>query len=202
MYELYYLPGACSLVTQVVLRELNQEVKIIDKSKVSNFAAINPIGSVPVLIDDNNVLTEGAAIMLHLLKKHHSSLLPEQNDAYQNAVQDIMFANATMHPAYSKLFFIEQNISDENAKRHAFNSAVDSINKLWKTVEDKLYDKKFFGGDSPSVADIMLAVYSRWGTFFPVDITFGTRTHKMLAAVQSMPSFEKSLQAESKASAA
>ena len=28
MYRLYYLPGACSLATQVVLHELNQAVEI------------------------------------------------------------------------------------------------------------------------------------------------------------------------------
>lgn len=201
MYELYYLSGACSLATQVVLRELNQEVKIIDKTKVDNFNSINPVGSVPVLIDGNKVLTEGAAIMLHLLKKHNSSLMPKSDDGYQKALQEIMFANATVHPAYSKLFFIAQHITDESAKRDAFNEAANSISQLWKVVENKLDNKPFLGGDTISTADIMLTVYSRWGAFFPVDITFGEQTRKMFAAVEAMPSFKKSVEAESITSA-
>jgi glutathione S-transferase len=196
MYELYFLPGACSLATQVVLRELGQEVKIINRQQVEGFEAINPIGSVPVLVDDGAVLTEGAAIMTYLLKKHRSPLLPSGGAEYQAALQDIMFANATMHPAYSKLFFIAQNVTDEKTKRGIFDAAAESIRKLWDVVESKLSDRQYLGGDHPSAADIMLAVYSRWGDYFPVDISFGARTREMLAAVQSMPSFVRSVQAE------
>jgi glutathione S-transferase len=196
VYTLYYSQGACSVATQVVLRELGQEVNIIDVAKLNDFKTINPVGSVPVLIDGNNTLTEGAAIMLHILNKHKSSLFPENENDRQQAIQHIMFANATMHPAYGRLFFLGQNISDEKAQQVAFNVAADSINQLWQVVENQLANKNFLGGDTPSAADIMLAVYSRWGGYFPVVITFGEKTSKMLSAVQAMPSFKKTDEAE------
>jgi len=199
MYTLYYSQGACSVATQVVLRELGQDVKIIDAQQDDNFKTINPVGAVPALIDGDKVLTEGAAIMLHILNKHKSSFFPE-NDR-QQAIQDIMFANATMHPAYGRLFFLAQNISDEKVKQETLNTAADSINQLWKIVEDKLSNKSFLGGDSPSAADIMLAVYSRWGTYFPVDIIIGDKATKMLKAVQAMPNFIKTDEAEQLTSA-
>lgn len=199
MYTLYYSQGACSVATQVVLRELGQDVKIIDVKKDDSFKAVNPVGAVPVLIDGDKTLTEGAAIMLHILNKHHSSLFPK-NDR-QQATQDIMFANATMHPAYGRLFFLAQNISDEKVKQEALNAAAESINELWQVVENKLASTSFLGGDSPSAADIMLAVYSRWGTYFPVDIVIGDKTTKMLNAVQAMPNFIKTDEAEQVASA-
>lgn len=196
MYTLYYSQGACSVATQVVLRELGQELNIIDVAKLNDFKAINPVGSVPVLIDGNNTLAEGAAIMLHILNKHKNSLFPDNENDRQQAIQNIMFANATMHPAYSRLFFLEQNVSDEKSKNEAFNAAANSINQLWKVVEKQLTNKNFLGGDSPSPADIMLAVYSRWGAYFPVDITFGEKTSRMLNAVQAMPNFKKTDEAE------
>lgn len=196
MYKLYYMQGACSLATQVVLHELGQAVQIIDTNNVDNFTAINPVGSVPVLVDHDKSLTEGAAIMLYLLNKHENSLIPTSGEERQKAIEEIMFANATMHPAYSKLFFIAQNISDENAKLEAFNAATKNINSLWKVVENKLEKKETAGTYSLSAADIMLAVYSTWGQHFPVDITFGERVAKMLTAVQSMPSFKKAVEAE------
>jgi glutathione S-transferase len=201
MYTLYYSPHACSLAIHVVLNQLGQAVKVIDKNHVDDFKAINPAANVPVLVDGNNTLTEGAAILLHLLDKHQSPMLPASGDARQKAIQDIMFANASVHPAYSKLFFLARNIVDENAKLAGFNAAAVIINKLWAIVESELQTNPFLGGNSPSAADILLAVYSTWGTFFPVDITFGEKTTAMLNAVQAMPSFTKAVEAQSVASA-
>ena len=196
MYTLYYSKGACSAATQVVLRELGQEVTIIDVQQLNNFKTINPIGAVPVLIDGEKTLTEGAAIMLYILNKHNSTLFPENDNDRQQAIQDIMFANASMHPAYSKLFFLAQHVNDEKVKQETLNLAAKAINLLWQVVENKLTNNKFLGGASPSAADIMLAVYSRWGDYFPVDIIIGEKTTTMLNAVQAMPSFIQTGQAE------
>lgn len=200
MYTLYYLQGACSLATQVVLHELNQEVKIIDKNNVEHYSGINPLGAVPMLVVGTKVMTEGAAIMLYLLTKHQNSMLPIEASAKQKAIENIMFANATMHPAYSKLFFIAQNIKSDNAKHQAFEAAAKAINSLWQVVESKLKNHMYLGNEHVSAADIMLAVYSTWGAHFPVDITLGTQTSKMIDAVKSLPSFRKAVAAENIAS--
>ena len=205
MYTLYYLPDACSLATQVVLHELDQKVEIIDMQTVENFSAINPVGTVPVLVDNGSIRTEGAAILLHLLNKYENNMLPASGtgneDVREHAIENILFANATMHPSYSRLFFIAQNISDETSKQSAFESAARSISHLWQVVEKKLAKQTYLGGDTPSAADILLAVYSRWGASFPVDITMGANTQKMLAAVLAMPNFERALAAEKMQSA-
>ncbi|OIQ26563.1 glutathione S-transferase family protein [uncultured Vibrio sp.] len=191
MYTLYFTQGACSVATQVILRELGQEVELVDAQQYENFKSINPAGAVPVLVDGDKTLTEGAAIILYLLNKHENSLLPTNVDERQAAVQDIMFANATMHPAYGRLFFLSQYVSDETAKNETLNAAADIISQLWEIVEAKLEGKPFLGGGKPSVADILLSVYSRWGNFFPVDIKIGDKTQAMLNKVQAMPNFIK-----------
>jgi glutathione S-transferase len=196
MYQLYYLKDACSLATHVVLLELGQEISIINKQECEDFNSLNPTGAVPVLVHDAKVMTEGAAIMLHILNTHKSPLFPEEKNARLQAVQDIMFANATMHPAYSKLFFIAQHINDPKAKLMAFTAAANSINQLWAVVEQQLAGKPFLGGDAPSAADIMLSVYSRWSGSFPIDIQLGERTRSMLSTVQAMPSFQTAIKAQ------
>ena len=202
MYTLYYLPGACSLATQVVLHELDQAVEIIDKQKVENFSAINPVGTVPVLVDNNITLREGAAVLLYLLNKHKNTMLPESGNERDQAIQDLMFANATMHPTYGRLFFIAQNIIDEGTKKSAFEAAEEAINVLWQVVEQQLENQDFLGGDHASAADIMLTVYSRWGGSFPVDIKLGAKAQSMVDAVLLMPSFVRALAAEEHHSAA
>ncbi len=196
MYTLYYLPGACSLATQVVIHELDQVVEIIDKQKVDNFSTINPVGTVPVLVDNNITRREGAAVMLYLLDKHPNTMLPATGRAREQAIQDIMFANATMHPAYGRLFFTAQNISDEVVKQAAFEAAAQAISTLWQVVEQQLENQDFLGGNQPSAADIMLTVYSPWGANFPVDIPLGLNTQKMVDAVLLMPSFKRAVAAE------
>ncbi len=205
MYTLYYSPDACSLATQVILHELDQSVEIKNVQQVENFNAINPVGAVPVLVDSNSVLTEGAAIVLHLLNKHENTLLAATGNEYQQGVENIMFANATMHPAYSRLFFIAQHISDEKAKQSAFVAAAQSIAYLWQVVEQKLAAQEnnasflggcFLGGELPSAADIMLTVYSRWGASFPVEIPLGPRVQKMIEGVLARPNFQRALAAE------
>ncbi|MCF6437714.1 glutathione S-transferase family protein [Pseudoalteromonas sp. MMG022] len=196
MYTLYYSPRACSLATQVILRELGQQVALINKSTIESFADINPVGSIPVLLDGEKTLTEGAAIILYLLHKHRSSMLPKEADDYQQAVQDIMFANATVHPAYSRLFFITQNMSAGVAQTDAMKAAAQHLTQLWLVVESRLSKQPFLGGDVPSAADILLAVYAHWGSFFPVEIIIGTRAQSMISYVESMESFQLAVAAE------
>jgi len=202
MYTLYYMPNACSLATQVVLHELGQSVELINRQQVQDFSAINPVAAVPVLVENTRVHREGAAVILYLLDKHANDMLPAAGVPRDKAIQDIMFANATMHPAYSRLFFIAQHISDKAAQQSAFAAAAEAITRLWQVVEQQLAEQDFLGGERPGAADIMLAVYSRWGASFPVDLPLGDNTRAMLEAVKAMPNFQRALAAEQLQSAA
>ena len=200
MYKLFFSPGACSLATQVILREMGLTVELIHKDRLSDFTEINPVGAVPALADEDTIYTEGAAIILYLLNKHGNSLLPASDDARQKAIENIMLANATMHPAYSKLFFIDGNMMNGEEKTKLMNAAADNISRLWKVVESKLQDKAYLAGDNVGPADILLAVYARWGAFFPVDINIPQRVMTMIENVHARTSFKLSLDAESLAS--
>ena len=202
MYRLYYLPGSCSLATQVVLHELDQPVELVNVQRLSNFTDINPVGAVPVLVDGDSRFREGAAILLHLFNTHKNSMLATSGASRKQAIEDILFANATMHPAYGRLFFIARHITDKHAKQTAFNAAAEAINSLWQVVEQQLVGRDFLGGERVSAADIMLTVYSRWGDKYPIKITLGSNTSRMLDAVQAMPSFQRSLADEQTQSAA
>ena len=199
MYQLYYLPGACSLATQILLRELGQPVSVIHRDTVENYMAINPTNSVPALMDGDQTLTEGVAIILYLLGKHQNTLMPVAPDLKQQALTNLLFANATMHPAYGRLFFLANTMEDSAERRHAMQAAAKAISDLWQVVEDKLAGQPFLGGDSWSVADLLLTVYSRWGGVFDVDIEIGSKAQAMIDRVLAMPTFQAALLAEEKA---
>ncbi len=138
MYTLYFIPGACSLATQAILNELNQESTLVHKLEADHFETLNPAGTVPVLVDGDMVLNEGVAIILHLLNKHKNNLIAESGDARHQAIENMLFANATMHPAYGRLFFAQANVNDAAARQQVFDSAAVAINRLWQVVEAKL----------------------------------------------------------------
>lgn len=198
MYQLYFSPNACSLATQVVLRELNLPFELVNVANLADFSAVNPVGAVPALKDmqSNQVKTEGVSILLELLQQHSSQLWPESVAEQSQAVQNMLFANATVHPAYSKLFFVMKADVDEAIRVNLYQQGAASVAKLWQVVEQKLANQAYLGGDQVSVADILLAVYSRWNAFFPVDIEIGLKAQNMLDNVLSLPSFQASLAAE------
>lgn len=196
MYTLYFIPGACSLATQAILNELDQESTLVHKLEADHFETLNPVGTVPVLVDGGKVLNEGVAIILHLLNKHKNRLIPESGDARHQAIEHMMFANATIHPAYGRLFFAQANVTDPAVRQQIFDSAAVAINKLWQVVEAKLEHMPFLGGQDISPADILLAVYSRWGDFFPVDIVLGPHSRQMVDAVLKRDSMQRAIQRE------
>ncbi|GAB3038160.1 glutathione S-transferase family protein [Bowmanella dokdonensis] len=199
MYTLYFSKGACSLATQVILRELNQPFELVSKARTPDFNKVNPIGAVPALAVDGEILTEGAAIILYLLQKHPNDLLPGAASARQQGIEDLMFANATVHPAYSKLFFIASVLPDGDVKTQAFSAAAQQLSGLWQRVENKLADQPYLGGLHPSPADVLLAVYESWGQFFPVTIPVGPRSRTMIDSIRNRPSYLAAVAAEQQA---
>lgn len=196
MYQLYYLPGACSQAIHVLLLELGQEVELINKNTHSDFAALNPLGAVPVLVDGDKVLREGAALVLYLLDKHPNSLLAASGVAREQGIENLMLANATVHPAYSRLFFLRAHILDEAALAVGYQAAVQSIERLWRMIDGRLARQLYLGGAQPSPADFLLAVYASWGEYFPVHITLGSNVERMIAAVRARPAFVQAVAAE------
>lgn len=196
MYTLYYMPGACSLATQTVFNELDIPVELINKTTISDFTDINPTGMVPVLKHGNETFCEGAAILLHVLDSKPNHLMPASKEKRKQAIEDIMFANATMHPTYSRLFFGASAIQDEVALQSYFEAITQQLNKLWAIVDARIGNNDYLAGSDISPADILLTVYSSWDQHFPVSIERGANTERMIANVQSRTSYQKALAAE------
>lgn len=194
MYQLYSLPGTCAVATQVILRELEQDFDVISRDSEADYHEINPVGVVPALKTDDTVITEGVAILLHLLEEHPNTLMPSKGTpTYTQAIENMLFANATMHPAYSRLFFINAQDLQDGIKQQLLNAAAADISKLWCVVEKKLENNPegacFLSGNRHSPADILLTVYASWGDYFPITIEIGPKATRMLEATGKLPTF-------------
>lgn len=201
MYTLFYSPGACSMAVHVLLNEIGEQVKLEKvvlaeaQNRTPEFLKINPRGQVPVLADGDRILREGAAIIIYLCEKHNSKLLPASGAARASAIEWLMFCNASLHPAYSRGFFLMKNAKDEAAKEQLLGVVVAQINKLWEEVESRLENNQYLAGNELTAADILLTVIANWSGRFP-DIKIGRSTKQLFAKIISRPAYAKALELE------
>lgn len=107
MLTLYLAPGASSMAPHIALNEVgaNFELRALSLHKkehrTDDYLAINPEGTVPTLLIDGRPLTEVAAILFYLARRHpDSKLLPEGDvEAQAQVVSWMSFIASTVHPA-------------------------------------------------------------------------------------------------------
>jgi glutathione S-transferase len=184
------------LAIHAVLRELGQPVHLIERDSTYDFLDLNPVGAVPVLIDDDLVIREGAAILLHLLDKHENTLLPRSGAERVRALESIMFANATLHGAYRQHSFVLGYRADAPTRWEAVYAATLWIERLWAIVDRRIGVKPFLDGNRVSAADFLLAVYARWNSSLPTPIRLGANTARLVERVTGLPAFQQALAAE------
>jgi glutathione S-transferase len=161
------------------------------QNRTPEYLKINPRGQVPVLVDGDRVLREGAAILIHVLEKHDSLLLPKSGTARDEALEWLMFANATLHPAYGRTFFLKRNGITEGP---LVDAAIATINKLWEEVEQRLAAHTYICGEHMTIADILLTVIANWVA--PKPVTLGENTKRLLKTISSRPAYQQALQEE------
>ncbi len=203
MYKLYYSSGACSMAPHVLLHELNVQHEAIrldmqaGDNKKPEFLKLNPRGQVPLLIDeDGTPIKEGAAIMLYLLDKHKSPLMPQSGKARAKALEWLCWGNASLHPAYGKAFWIARAVKDEAVQKDLMTAACDQIQSLWDEAETQLGKTRYLAGEQITMGDILLTVIANWGQQFPKRPVFGPNVKRLLAEVSNRPSFQKTIQHE------
>lgn len=195
MYKLYYSPGACSLAPHVLLHELGVQHEAIKvdlhsgEGQKPDFLKLNPRGQVPLLIDeDGTPVKEGAAIMIYLIDKHKSPLLPQQGIERAKALEWLMWCNATLHPAYGKVFGLMRQAPDQ---KDLMKAATAHIQKLWDEADAQLGKTPYLAGQSLTIADILMTVIANWK--IETMPTLGANVKRVLSEVSKRPSFQKAL---------
>ncbi len=195
-YKLYYKPGACSMAVHIILNELNVPFEAIkqDDLKAPDFVKLNPRGQVPLLIVDGEPVKEGAAIITYLLDTHANNLMPKSGIERAKALEWLMWCNASLHPACSKIFGLKKpsaDILDVKAKDDLQTLFLEQVQSLWDEADARLAKTRYLAGDQVTAADILMAVIANWGVGTP-----GANVKRVLKDVVARPSYQKALAAE------
>jgi len=200
--KLYFAPGACSLASDIALREAGidfelAKVSLADK-KVSDgedFSAVNPKGYVPALkLDDGTVLTENAALLPYIADLNPSAgLAPKSGTLDRYRMHEwLAFINSEVHKQFSPFF----NPRTPEAQKQTAKAA---LQKRLGTVEQTLATQDFLLGSQFSVPDSYLFTVLRWAPHANLDLSAFPAVQAFMERVRRRPAVEAAINAENAA---
>ena len=202
MYTLYYSPGACSMAVHIALNECNAPVKLekVDmaagQNRTPEYLKLNPRAQVPLLLDGTQIIREGAAQMIHILEKHKNALLPSSGPARDLAIEWLMFCNATLHPTYSRAFFLKKSGPMDATKEALMATTAKAINTYWEEIETHLNTSTYLCGNDVTIADILLTVIANWSPNVPGPIVIGEKTKALFQKIIARPAYKQAMEIE------
>lgn len=196
---LYYLPGSRAQRVRWLLEELELDYKleIIELFKgegnTPKYLAVQPLGQVPAIKIDNNIMFESGAIVQWLADNFPDKGFSPALDAPQRQAfnQWMYFAVTNLEsPAWE--IMLHKNILKENiAVKEIIPFATKSLLKVLAVLEDQLKYNNYIVDNKFSAADIMIAYLLAW---FPEHVenfpSLKTYSHKL----QQRPAYIRSIQ--------
>jgi glutathione S-transferase len=162
--DLYFSPLAGSVAARIALYEAGAEARFIEvdpKTKRtpdgSNFAAIFPLGLVPLLrLDDGSLLSENAAILQYIANRFpESNLAPTDEFGRARLQQWLSFIGTELH---QRLFCV---LLDEAAPKGTRTHTLKKSESRLAYLNDHLSDREFLL-DHFTIADAYLYAVLNW----------------------------------------
>ncbi|KAA0596090.1 GST-like protein [Azospirillum lipoferum] len=157
MIELYAFATPNSVKVPIALEEmgLSYDLKPINirqgEQKAADFLALNPNGKVPVLVDGALVLTESAAILVHLAEKT-GRLLPRDGMDRARVFEQLFFHASALSPAFGNAGFFKRLAAEPQPLAEARFTA--EANRVLDRIDALLGERRFVAGDDFTIADI------------------------------------------------
>lgn len=172
--KLYYLPGACPLATQIVLEWTGTpyELQAVSRSEIKEpaYLALNPLGSVPVLVDGDFVLTQSAATLEYVAELNPKADLVGQTPRQRAETRRWLgFCNSDLHRTFSLVFGPGAYVSSEAGQKELAEKAAARVVFLFGVADKHLAGRNWLG-DQRSVADPYLYTITRWAKAKQLDI--------------------------------
>ena len=190
-YILHGMQGSGSAAIEIALVRCGVAwslVKAASWEPDANFEAlkrINPLGLVPTLVlPDGSVMTESAAILMHLGETHpQSCLMPRSASARAQAMRALVYIAAQCYAAVGILDYPERwctPCDEETAQRLRAGTRA-KLHRHWEIFADTFPAQPYLGGEAIGALDLLAAVVSRWS---------GARAH----LERARPAFHEALQ--------
>lgn len=178
MFTLYGSRGSGSAAIEMALRRCGLDYSVIRASTWEADSArdelrkVNPLSQIPTLVlEDGSVLTESAAILVHLGLEHAASgLLPNAAAARAQCLRGLIYVAANCYSAISIGDYPERwtTATTQPAREQVRLAARQQLHRSWDVFADTFNGRPHLSGDTPGALDYLAVVVSRWS---------GTRAH-------------------------
>lgn len=195
--KLYYFPGACPLVTHIVLEWIGKpyetERLTREQTKEPAYLALNPTGAVPTLVDGDFVLTQSAAILDYLAELHpEAKLMGDTPRERAEARRWLSMCNSDIHRTFGLVFGAQYfSGGDEAVAKVLVAKGIEKLKSFFAVVNERLKGRDWLAGHR-SVADAYLFVMLMWADAKQV----------ALPGMEELRKFQKRMQADSGVQAA
>jgi len=170
--KLYSAPGTCATAMHIALEWIGKPYEVVhldfNGMKSASYLKINPSGVVPTLVDDELILPEGMAILLHLLDKNPESSIgpiagsPDRTDLHRWLV----YISGTLHPYFWPYFMPMRFTTDESGHEAVKAASQLLVDKALTTIDQHLEGREWLVGEQKSVADAFLYPMANWAYGF------------------------------------
>jgi glutathione S-transferase len=164
--RLHYRPGTASMAPHAALAEIGVAYELVEVVRddagtmPADYLALNPSGKVPTLEDGALVVTESAAILLHLGDRYPDAhLVPELGTAERTELyRSLLNQTNTLQPALMHVMYPERY--GEAGVREA---AAADAHEQFERLDGQLAARPWLVGDERTAADLFLFMLTRWG---------------------------------------
>ncbi|WP_426701758.1 glutathione S-transferase family protein [Rhodanobacter sp. Col0626] len=195
----YISPYVRKVLVCLELKELDYEIDPIAPFVGNDeFSRLSPLRRIPVLIDDELVLTDSSVICQYLEEKHPTPALYPRDlgdrarARWLEEYADTRLADGLIWRLFHQLA-IKRHIFGEAPNEAAVQHAREvEIPAALDYLEEQLPDGGFIFG-ALSIADISIASFFRTASFvrYAIDATRWPRSAALVAQVQALPVFQK-----------
>lgn len=183
--KLFYMPGACSLASHIVLEWIGEPFEVVrvelGKTQDPEYLAINPLGKVPALVkDDGNLLVEASAILQYLADKYPAANLNYASNIDEQAELNKWLSHfgGNVHPAFFPYFVPGRYIQNSDLYDQVRETAFPRIAQNFEFLEEHMQGRDYVIAERKTILDPYLFVFLRWGNHLPKPLSDYPNLHR------------------------
>jgi len=158
------------------------------------YRALQPFGQVPIFMEDDFVLFESGAIVLHIGERS-DALLPKDAKARARATQWVIAALNSIEPSVMNVAAIDAFYADQEWAKLRRPSAEAFVRHRLASLSKALSDKPYLDGDRFTAGDLMMATVLRILRHTDI-VTSDQRLAAYVERCTSRPAFQRALEAQ------
>lgn len=158
------------------------------------YRALQPFGQVPILEEEERVLFESGAIVLHIGERS-DALLPKEPGARARATQWLIAALNSVEPFVMNIALIDLFYAYEEWAKLRRPGAVAFAQKRLSALSRSLGDKPYLDGDRFTAGDLMMTTVLRILTHTDL-VTGDKRLATYIERCSARPAFKRALDAQ------